>query len=215
MKRLHLLVFLGFLCALTVNAQTDTDRGGVKMSQGLDPLYAHLELNTDLIKLQVCSGDRLRFTMRLNFTNKGENVVILDKRSTAITQYMMSRNFKNAIKKKYEIKVPIFFGLDGVGMTMDSVPDESQFVVLKPSETYSPIRVLTTVFGDDSDGDGFRRFRELNFLQMEVLTWYYPRASNIKWRDQWQTKGYLWSDPITSIPMPFKVENNTPVVNCL
>jgi hypothetical protein len=184
------------------------------MTQGLDPLYAHLELNTDLIKLEACSDNGLRFTLRLNFANKGENAVILDKRSTAVTQYMISRNLKNALKRKYETTVSIFFGLDGVGMTMDSVPNESQFVVLKPGETYSPIRVLTAVFGADSD-DGAKALRGLNFLQMVVLTWYYPRASNIKWRDQWQTKGYLWSDPIRSIPMPFKIENKAPVVDCL
>ena len=76
------------------------------------------------------------------------------------------------------------------------------------------IRVLTCHIGSDSDNDGYRRLRGLNFLQIVVLTWYYPRASNIKWRDQWQTKGYLWSDPITSIPMPFKVETNAPVLDC-
>lgn len=215
MERLHLLVFLGFVCAFTINAQTKPGGEGVIMQQGLDPFYAHVELNTDLIKLEACSGDQLRFTLRLNFINKGKNIVILDKRSTAVTQYMLSRNFRNATKKKYEVIVPIFWSLDGAGMTMESVPDESQFVVLKPGETYSPIRVLTSVFGHDSSNDGSKPLRGLNFLQMVVLTWYYPRASNIKWREQWQTKGYLWSDPITSLPMPFKVENKIPVVNCL
>ena len=213
MKPFYFLIALGFACALTVNAQTGTDGGAVKMTQGIDPLYAHLELNTDLIKLEACSRNGLRFTVRLNFTNRGKNAVILDKRSTAVSQYMMSRNLNNALKKKYETTVPVFFGLDGVGMTMDSVPDESQFVVLKPGETYSPPGVLTSVLGADSDGS--RRLREFNVFQMVVLTWYYPRASNIKWRDQWQTKGYLWSDPITSIPMSFKVDNKAPVIECL
>ncbi len=214
MKHLSFLVFLGFFCASTGTAQTNPDGGGVRMQQGLDPFFAHLELTTDLIQQKACSGNGLQFTLRLNFTNRGKNTVILDKRSTAVTQYMLSRNFKNAMKKKYKITVRILFGLEGAGMTMDSVPDESQFVVLKPGETYSPTRVLSYNFGADSDGGG-RRLRGLNFLQMVVLTWYYPRASNIKWNDQWKTKGYLWSDPITSIPMPFNIANKIPVVDCV
>ena len=119
------------------------------------------------------------------------------------------------MKRKYGITVPIFFSLDGAGMTMDAVPDESQFVLLKPGETYSPVRVLSYDFGARSDNERSRRLSGVNFLQLVVLTWYYPRASNFKWREQWQTKGYLWSDPITSIPMPFKFENKSPVVDCL
>lgn len=214
MKRLHLLFFLGLACALTSKAQTNADGGGVKMQQGLDRHYAHLELNTDLIKLEACSGHGLRFTLRLNFTNRGNNLVILDKRSTAVTQYMLSRNFKNAMKRKYEITVPRLYSLETAGMTMDSVPDESQFVFLKPSETYSPIRVLSYDFGDDSDNERSGRLSGVKFLRLVVLTWYYPRASNFRWRDQWKTKGYLWSDPITSMPMPLKVENKPPVVDC-
>jgi hypothetical protein len=166
----------------------------------------------DLIKLQACSGEQLQFTLRLNFTNKGKNAVILDKRNTAVPRYMISRNFKNAIKKKYEIEVEIFFGLDG--MTMDSVLDESQFVILKSGETYSSIQVLTCDISADSDNDGSTPLRGHHVLQMVVETWYHPRASNIEWRERWRTKGYLWSDPITSIPMPFMIEKNPAFVDC-
>lgn len=214
MKCLHLVVFLSFFCSMTVNAQTGSDGGGVRMTQGEDKYRANLQLNTDLIELRHCSGDTLRFTLRLNFTNRGENTVILDKRSRAITQYMISSSLKNATKKKYKIEGHLLIGLDGAGMTMDSVPDESNFVVLRPAEVYSLTRVLTSDISAGSYNDG-TSLRGLNFLQMVVLTWYYPRASNIKWHDQWQSKGYLWSDPITSIPMPFRVENKAPVVDCL
>lgn len=214
MKRLALLVLLGFLCVVTVKAQADTD-GGVRMTQGQDKFLANLQLNTDLIELRHCPGDILRFTLRLNYTNKGRNAVMLDKRSSVITEYMISHSLKNATKKKYAIEAHRLIGLEGAGMTMDSVPSESNFVVLKPGEAYSLILVLTSDIDADSYNDGSRPLRGINFLQLVVLTWYYPRASNIKWRDQWQTKGYLWSDPITSIPMPFKIENNTSVVNCL
>jgi hypothetical protein len=47
--------------------------------------------------------------------------------------------------------VPRLIGLEAAGMTLDSVPNESQFVVLKPGEAYSLIRVLTADIGADAD----------------------------------------------------------------
>lgn len=208
---LFIVTFLG--CAVTLNAQTPSDRGGVKMTMGQDKFFADLQLHTNLIKLETCSGDRLRFTLRLNYVNEGKGIVILDKRSSVISNYMISRNFENAVKKKYEIEVPRLIGLDAAGMTMESVPDESQFVLLKPGEVYSFDQVFNLYIRAELEKHRSRR-GGLNFLQMVVLTWYYPRASNSKWRDQWRTKGYLWSDPIISIPMPFKLGNNTSVVDC-
>ena len=212
--KLALWVVACLACALTVNAQTPTDRGGVDMSVGQDAYLANLQLNTDLIKLEVCSGDRLRFTLRLNYTNKGKNVIILDKRSSAIPRYMISRSLKNAIKKKYEIEAHTLIASDAAGMTDDSVLDESQFVLLKPGESYRFVEVFHFDSRVDEGSHGSRPLRGLNFLQVVVLTWYYPRASNTKWRDQWQTKGYLWSDPITSVAMPFNVDPTAPVIDC-
>jgi hypothetical protein len=199
---------------VTVDAQTNTNGPGVEMTVGQDAYLANLQLNPELIKLEACPGNRLRFTLRLNYTNKGKNVVMVDKRSSVIPRYMMSSSLKNAIKKKYEIDVPILIGSDGAGMTMDSVPDESQFVTLKPGESYSLVEVFHFDGSVDEGSHGSRPLRGLNFLQFVVLTWYYPSASNTKWRNEWRTKGYLWSDPITSNPMPFVVQKNLPFVEC-
>ncbi|HKG48372.1 MAG TPA: hypothetical protein VKB02_16665 [Pyrinomonadaceae bacterium] len=213
MKFVQLLVVACLTCTVMVNAQTPSDRSGVEMTSGQDAYLANLQLNTDLIKLEACSREILRFTLRLNFTNKGKNVVILDKKSSEIPRYMISRSLKDAIKKKYEIEGHVLIGLDPARLTDDSVPEESAFVVLKPGEVYSFVEVFD-FDGRVDEGSHDRPLRGLNFLQFVVLTWYYPRASNTKWRDQWQPKGYLWSDPITSNPMPFVVEKNTPVIDC-
>jgi|SRR5689334_18885555 len=213
MKFVLLLVVTLWACAVTLNAQTPSDRGGVEMTIGQDKFLANLKLHTDLIKLETCSADRLRFTLRLNYVNEGKNIIILDKRSSVISNYLISRSLENAVNKKYEIEVPILLGLDAARMTMDSVPDESQFVLLKPGEVYRFDQVFSFYIRAALEKHRSSRVG-LNFLQLVVLTWYYPRASNIKWRDQWQTKGYLWSDPIISIPMPFKVDK-APVVDCL
>jgi hypothetical protein len=97
---LDFLVVLYLGCAVTVNAQTG---GGVEMTTGLDTLHAQLQLKTDSIELRHCSGDYLQFNLRLNFTNRGKGPVILDKRSTVISQYMVSRSSEDANRKKMRL----------------------------------------------------------------------------------------------------------------
>ena len=186
MKFLDFLVVLYLGCAVTVNAQTG---GGVEMTTGLDTLHAQLQLKTDSIELRHCSGDYLQFNLRLNFTNRGKGPVILDKRSTVISQYMVSRSSEDANRKKHEIVVTPLIGLEAAGMTMELVPDESQFVVLKPSEIYSLDRVFNFHISiDGNDRDSLRVGHHV--LQMVVLTWYYPRASNVEWRSVENQGGY-------------------------
>lgn len=204
MKIVQLVVGACLACAVTVNAQPPSNRGGVEMTAGQDKFFANLQLHTNVIKFEGCSDDRLRFTLRLKYVNEGKGAVILDKRSSVISHYMLSRNLKNALKRHYEVEVPILFGLDAAGMTMDSVPDESQFVLLKPGEIYSVDEVFSFSIRPEMTNKNSGRVK---FLQMVVVTWYYPRASNSKWRDEWQAKGYLWSDAITSVPMPLKIDN--------
>jgi len=213
---MKLRIFLVMLClgfGVTVNAQTVSDNSGVEMTAGQDAFHAQLELRTDVIEIRRCSDDSLRFILRLNFSNKGNGPVILDKRSSVISKYMISRSSEDATRKKYEIEVPRLVGLEAAGMTLESVPDESQFVVLKPGELFSLNRVFNFHIRLDPDDKAFLLANN-RVLQLVLLTWYYPRASNVKWRDRWQTKGYLWSDPITSLPMPFMVERKPPVVDC-
>src|SRR5689334_15153206 len=210
MKVLHFWFVLWLGCAVAVNAQTGS--GGVDMTTGVDARHAKLQLKTDLIKILPCSDGSLRFSLRLSFANQGEGAVILDRRSAVISKYMVSRTLEDATEKKYEIEVPRLVGLEAAGMTLDSAPDESQFIILKPREVYSLDRTFNFQILGDADSRSFRVGQ--NVLQIVVLTWYYPRASNVEWRDRWRAKGYLWSDPLTSTGMPFTVEMKPTLVNC-
>src|SRR6185503_3797716 len=100
MKLLHRLLMLCMGCAAVVNAQTAPDKKGVEMTQGLDRVYAQLELTKDLVEQRYCSNNSLQLLIRLNFSNKGNGPVILDKRTRPISAYLLSRTLENAIKKK-------------------------------------------------------------------------------------------------------------------
>jgi hypothetical protein len=201
MKILHLLLILSVACAVTVNAQSPSR--GVEMTQGQDPFYAQLEFTKNLIELRYCSDDSLQFVLRLNFSNKGKNPVILYKRYRSGAGFFVSRTFENAIKNKYQFTVESLSGFDPA----DSVPDESNFAVLKPSETYS-LEQVVRLYNRKSMGTGHR------VLQMVVPNWPYFMSSNIEWRDRWRNRGYLWTDPLTSVPMPFMLAKKATIVEC-
>ena len=173
------------------------------MTRGLDPFYAQMEFTKDLIELRYCSNDSLQFVLRLNFSNKGKNPVILDKRYRSGSGFLVSRTFENAIKKKYQFTVETLSGFDPA----DSVPDETNFVVLMPGETYT-LEQVVRLYNRRSMGTGQR------VLQMIVDNWPYFTSSNIEWRDRWRNRGYLWTDPLTSVPMPFMLAKKAAIVEC-
>ena len=58
--------------------------------------------------------------------------------------------------------------------------------------------------------DGARDFKDdlrpgAYFLQVRVATWFYFADPN-EYRELWRNEGYLWSENMTSEPMPFKIE---------
>ena len=202
MKTLRPLLILCAACAVTVSAQSNPRSGGVTMEYGLDPFYAQLELTKDLIEQRYCSDDSLQLVVRLNFSNKGKGPVILDKSYKSSSTHLISRTFEDATKKKYESIVHILRGVDPA----DAVPDESSFVLLKPGESYSVERMVRL-----QDRRSMRTGHHV--LQMVVDNWPYF-ASNIEWRDRLRNKGYLWTDSITSTPMPFMLAKKSTIVEC-
>lgn len=52
-----------------------------------------------------------------------------------------------------------------------------------------------------------------HLLQVQVGAWPYI-AKPESYRQQWKEQGYLFSEGLTSVPMPFTVEKNNPVVKC-
>jgi hypothetical protein len=203
MKILHLLLILCAASAVTVNGQSNPRSSGVEMSYGLDPFYAQLELTKDLLELRYCSDDSLQFVVSLIFSNKGKGPVVLDKRWRSSSTYLVSRSFENAIKKKYESIVHILGGVDPA----DSVPDESSFILLKPGQSYS-LKQTVRLHNRKSMRAGH------HVLQMVVNNWPYFRASNIEWRERFRNRGYLWTDSITSVPMPFMLAKKATIVEC-
>lgn len=205
MKTLGFLLTLCLAGTVTLNAQTGPDRG-VRMVVGEDALHARLRLETDIVEQQNCASGRLHFSLRLTFKNAGQQPVILDKRSSVVPAYMVSRTPAAAAAKKYELVGRQLIDLKGAGVSFAPTLDRTTFATIKPGESYSLVShfSLPVTDGKEDDPDSLRAGNYV--LQIVVLTWYYPQVSNVGSREQWRDEGYLWSDPVTSLPMPFTVD---------
>lgn len=184
------------------------------MTSGEDSLHAQLQLTTEAIEQQYCSDSRLRFSLRLKFTNVGKEPIILDRRSSVISEYIVRRNIKSAGSKRPPQRGHRLISFEGAGMRIDSTPDESNFVTLKAGESFSINDRFSLPLGSRRDKGSEALAPGNHFLQIAVLTWYYPNTSNVRWRERWRQKGYLWTDSITSLPMPFIVDKKRPLINC-
>jgi hypothetical protein len=145
--------------------------------------------------------------LNFNFRNAAGETIILDKRRSIVPGYTISRSAKQAAAGEHKLVAHRLIGNTGELMTLSPLPDESQFIILKSGESHS----LNARFSIGLDGD---LSPGAYVLQLSVLTWHYPNASNIQWREKWRQKGYLWTDSITSQPMSFTVEKNYPVAKC-
>jgi len=167
-----------------------------------------LELATGIVEQHSCSAHDMGFTLRFTFRNTGDTAVILDK-SILIADIMVSRDPKSAATKRYEQELRY----DLFDAPKSAPADLSSFVIIPPGNVYEFEDRLSVTVNDGSPLFKIGLGPGTHFLQVVVATWNYlarPIAFGEKWRD----KGYLWSNPMTSRPMPFTVELNRPIKKC-
>lgn len=207
MKCLNVLFFICVVCLFTVRAQTAAEPGSILTDTGLDKQHADLQLTTSIINQRYCRDGRLIFMLRYDFRNVKGEPILLDKRSSIVQGYGISRNPQEAVEGKYKIAVHYLLGIDGKLMTLDPIPDVSQFVTLKAGEVYSAAHEFIVLPDRKLNAGAY-------VLHFSVITWHYPAASNIKWRENWHNKGYLWTNPVISQPMPFVVDRHPEFFKC-
>jgi hypothetical protein len=206
--RLLQVILLHVCCAAAVYSQAVPLHG--KPAGGVTA-RPELRLTTNIVGQKYCSSTLLRLSLRLTFTNAGEEPIILYKDSSLISRYMVSKNFETAAAKKYELSVAPMYGLLKLGLHPEPPADDSLFITLKAGETYEVGNVLSIPLVEGGEGS----LRPGNHvLQIKVWTWYHPPASASKVRELWRDKGYLWSDAAISLPMLFTVAKDRAVADC-
>lgn len=179
---------------------------------------AQLELTTSIIEQFSCSSDFVNLHLRLTYKNTGGEPIILDRMSaTIVDRYVVSRSLKDAANRKYaqEGRADDFGG--NYGMDPKSHPDLSHFVIIRKGEVYSVDGPWTTaglVVNNGAPQTKGALVTGTYFLQVQVDTWSY--FSDVKQlRINWQDHGYLWTESLTSVPLPFTIEGSRSIRKCI
>lgn len=216
MKDLLLILCLTLGVAVVAEAQKSFETPNQSIKNSDQGAAAKLQLSTSVIeqRYSVEAGSRLLCLMlNLTYSNIGNHPILLDKKSSLIYRKMISRNLKAAAAKKYEYDSSSHWisvsAMQAAGFQMDLqiTPDKEKetFITLKPGESYSLKTEIILRLYDGTRDTKHRLHPGTHFLQVRVATWFYFADPN-EYAELWRNEGYLWSENMTSEPMPFKVE---------
>lgn len=172
-----------------------------------------VELTTSIIRQRSCLPNTLNLDLRLSFRNTGTEPVILSKKSLQ-ARMMISRSAEEAAAGKYarSLSYSLFANEDRTGSDFNAPTDLSGYVILRPGEVYESEDNVGLTTYEPAMTVGPRSFPEVDFtkgthfLQIGVLTWPYG-DDPAPLREQWKTKGVLWTKGLNSAPMPFTVDD--------
>lgn len=173
---------------------------------------ARLKLDTSVAEARytVESGSKLlRLSLNLAYRNVGTRPILLDKKSSLIYRNVVSKSLKTASACKYLYDVSSHFiyaeSMKAVGFCFNTEPERAEFLTLKPGESVN-LKDEIVLHLYDGTKDTKDELRPGNYvLQVRVAAWFYF-ADPVEWERKWGAEAYLWSENVTSEPMPFIVE---------
>jgi hypothetical protein len=212
MKLKVIFLLLALSCTLTICAQTTVKNKVGNSLADRNDAKAQLQLTTSILKQMYCSPEHIGFSLKLVFRNIGREPIILNKKYL-LGSVVVSRDLRAAAAKQYETYIRYeIFGSNEPGFGLD-LPTISDFMILTPGESYEfedNVSVLTNNVTPPAEG---YLHPGTHFLQIGVGTWPYI-ADSKPYRKKWKGKGYLWSQGLISLPLPFIVEKNPLISPC-
>jgi hypothetical protein len=205
----HLVLLLLFsVCYFAVAKQTNN--ASVYQPAQLTRKGPPLQLTTAVVEEKSCAQDHLNLVLKFILRNSTDQPIIID-RGSFVVRTLVSRSLHEGKAKRY-----VNVGRADLFEHSLNSPDISNFVVVQPGEAYEfqseQTRVSLFIDAGDKRSKGDLR-PGAYFLQVEVVTWSYM-ADPMPFREKWKEHGVLWSQGLTSQPMPFIVERNRPISKC-
>jgi hypothetical protein len=189
-------------------AQASHEAVGKGAADGHVPARAALELTISIVEQKYCSDGGMMLDLRLGYKNIGESSLILFKYSLPAFQHRVSRSIEAAARKDYEQVLSPMMGSVRGDIQFGNEPPAEYFVVIKPGEVYTPVNVINEpIFiraEDGDDGEDYLRPGQ-HVLQVNVSTWPFHGVSGADLTTRWQRFGTLWTEPMLSLPMAFRV----------
>jgi len=165
-----------------------------------------LQLTTSIVEARYSveyGSKMLHLILNLNYLNAGTRPILLDKKSSLIYRRLVSKNLRAVSSCKYLDDISAHF--IGAESMQAKDPDRSEFVTLKPRESVTfkgEIRLRLYDGTKDTKDD----LHPGNYvLLVRVAAWFYF-ADPAEWEEKWGNQAYLWSENVTSEPMPFTIE---------
>jgi hypothetical protein len=180
---------------------------------------SRLQLAVKIVSSEYCRADpeldSLRLKLKLTFTNRRKEPLILYKGSSLVSRIMISRNSADAAAKRFEVSSLLTQLTSGASRCYKGAIPTSCFVVLPPGASFE-IETVVGVFavrGDAREIAGAVKSGD-HLLQVEVVTWHESDELAKNLQARWLRHGLLWYEPITSAPVEFTVSLNRNVVDC-
>jgi hypothetical protein len=187
---------------------------GAQVNSAKQPLV----LTVEMIGQQYCTVNpdlaALQMRLRLRYTNVGSQKLILYKGHDLFYQTKI-RAVSTDSAKPYEITFLNSRYFDEEPEPIEQPSPSRVFVVLPAGATFERELVIGVLIAGQDAGRGAQAIRDgEHTLQLTVSTWYKSKSLAQKMRQQWERKGLLWFDAVTSRPIRFIAERSQSLVPC-
>ena len=174
------------------------------------PSKPPLELTAEIVSQNYCAvtsdSSALEMRVKLRYRNTGSQKIILYRGHDLFYQTRIRSAPGNAAGP-YEVWVVNSRYFDEEPELIDQTSPSKVFLGLSPGAVYErEIMIGVGVVNDKVErGDSSIRAGD-HTLQLIVSTWYKSRSLAQKLRQEWQQKGLLWSEPLSSTPVNFAAQ---------
>ena len=206
MKNVFLLIILLALCSSIYGRQ-----GRAPQEQ------KSLTLAAEITGQRYCEGaggvDFLHLRIRLRFTNVGNQKLILYKGNNLFFSVWLKP--EQDATARFEMKTTASRFLKMTPEAVDTKTPNRDFVFLSPQESFETIiNVSLPIAREEARRSRGSITNGAHLLQISASTWYESRKLGEQLRERWQRKGFLWLDPLGSMPIRLNSEKPDSVMHC-
>ena len=178
-----------------------------------------LQVTARIIKQDYCVGDSeldgVRLRLKLIYTNKTKEPVIVEKGGPLVPRIMVSRSIAEASANRFEVNASQTEFTTGGDKCYGGARPNKCFVVLAPGASYeTEVGIRAFVVKEN--------VREIvgvmkagpRVLQVQVLPWISSKEMAKKLQTRWAKYGSLWLQPLITAPTPFEVPVQRKLIEC-
>jgi hypothetical protein len=182
--------------------------------------YPQLRLTAEILEQSYCSVKReptaisLQLKLRLRYTNLSSQRLIVYKGHDLFFQTKI-RSEPRAELPPYEVHLLNMHYFDEEFERIEARSPSKVFVTLAPNGSFERDLIIGIGVTDESKERTSTSVKPGGHsLHLIVSTWYQSPKLAEKLREQWQRKGFLWSQPLVSVPLKLDVERPAAASPC-